>query len=471
MRKLNLMYLLLATVVVLSSCSKSAQTAKFIPADAVVLSIDVKQMMEKGKLADNEEAKKKLMDNIEQNAKNQETKDLFKKIMEDPAKAGVDLREPILLYTTADSKDMGVVGSILSKDDFAELLNAVAKEGGMDAVKEKDGLQYLQDKESIIAFDDAIFFATEGQKIEDIAAKFANDDTKGTMAENEDFTKLASGKGFMKALIPLAVAEGQMDASVKKQLPEGCELKDLSAILDLSTDKGVAKLAIEALPKSDAWKNYIKQGNDISKKIDGDYIKYIPKGALALFANFNGSKLYELLEKNGVFKEIGAEEQKAEIKKVLEAIDGDVAIGVGEYKGGQPNVAGYMKTKDKSIIDLVVEQTGRKPEKGMDFGFKDGATYVAVGENTAFEDAKETFDAANIKGHRAYLFLDISVIGIFGEAMGNSSAKMGAEAAKEYVKSIECYDTGDTQCDVVLKMADAEKDPIEFFINLAIQQF
>lgn len=470
MRKLNLMYLLLAAVVVLSSCSKSAQTAKFIPADAVVLSIDVKQMMEKGKLADNAEAKKKLMDNIEQNSKNQETKDLFKKIVEDPAKAGVDLREPILVYTTADTKDMGVVGAILSKDDFAEVLNAVAKEGGMEAVKEKDGIQYLQDKESIIAFDDAIFFATEGKKIEDIAAKFTNDDTKGTMVENEDFAKLEGGKGFMKALIPLAIAEGQVDANVKKQLPEGCELKDLAIIMDLSTDKGVAKLDIEALPKSDAWKNYIKQGNEISKKIDGDYIKFIPKGAFAMFANFNGSKLYEQLEKNGAIKEAGLEGEKEMLKKVLDAIDGDIAIGVGDYKGGIPNVAGYMKTKDKSIIELA-EQSGMKPEKGMDFGFKDGATYIAVGETTAFADAKETFDAGIIKGHKAYLFLDVSIIGTIGDMMGNSTAKMGAEAAKQYIKSLECYDTGETQFELVLNMADAEKDPIEFFINLALQQF
>ena len=86
-------------------------------------------------------------------------------------------------------------------------------------------------------------------------------------------------------------------------------------------------------------------------------------------------------------------------------------------------------------------------------------------------DSKETFDAGVIKGHKAYLFLDVSIIGTIGDMMGNSTAKMGAEAAKQYIKSLECYDTGETQFELVLNMADAEKDPIEFFINLALQQF
>ena len=98
-RKFSLLYMLLVAVFVLSSCSKSAkQTAKFIPEDAAVVSIDVKQILEKGKIADNAELKKKLQEGMEQGVKNQETKDLIKKIMEDPTKTGIDLSEPIFVF-------------------------------------------------------------------------------------------------------------------------------------------------------------------------------------------------------------------------------------------------------------------------------------------------------------------------------------------------------------------------------------
>lgn len=57
-RKFNLMYLLLIAVFVLSSCAKSSKNSKFIPADAAVVSLDIKQMFEKSKLGDNEDTKK-----------------------------------------------------------------------------------------------------------------------------------------------------------------------------------------------------------------------------------------------------------------------------------------------------------------------------------------------------------------------------------------------------------------------------
>lgn len=467
-RKINLMYLLLIAVFVLSSCAKSSKNSKFIPADAAVVSLDVKQMFEKTKLGDNEEAKKKLLETVESNAKTQESKDLIKKIVEDPAKAGVDLREPLFAYFGKDQKS-GCIGTILSKDDFAELLNTIAKEGGIEGgVQEKDGIQYLDDKKFIIAFDDASFFASESFTIDEIVAKFKNEDTKDTMAESEDFAKLGAAEGFIKALIPLHFAEGQI-ANAKSALPEGAELKDLSIILDLTTAKGEAKFAFECLAKSDAWKNYIKQSTDMCGKIAGDYLKYLPKGAFMIYTNINGKKLYEAIEKNGALAQVGAEDQKDIVKKILDAVEGDFAIGVGEFKGSIPEVGAYLKTKDASIADFAKEN-GLKPEKGLDFGFKDGATYVAVGENAAFTETKDGFDKSVISGRRMYLFCDVALISSLAEMIDRGVAS-NAKMAGDYVKTVEFYDTGDASGELVLKMKDAEKDPIQYFVEMALSQF
>ena len=206
-RKFNLMYLLLIAVFVLSSCAKSSQNAKFIPDNAAVISIDVKQIIEKSKLADNAEAKKKLLESAEQSVKNQDTKDLIKKIMEDPTKTGIDLSEPIFVFYADNNSKQGAVATISSKSDFLELVNTIQKEDGSEPAKEKDGIQYVQDNKTIVAFDDATFFISDSYSLDDIIAKFKNDDTKGTMAESEDFAKFADAKGFIKALIPMALVE------------------------------------------------------------------------------------------------------------------------------------------------------------------------------------------------------------------------------------------------------------------------
>lgn len=464
-RKFNWMYLLLIAVFVLSSCAKSSKNARLIPADAAVVSIDVKQMFEKSKLGDNEEAKKKLLEQIESNAKTQEVKDLCKKIVEDPAKAGIDLREPLYFFATK-SGDQAVVGTILDKGDFTEIANAIAKEADIEAVKEKDGVQYLNDKDDVIAFDDDAFIISEGLKLDDIIAKFKSDDTKGTMVENEEFAALLDGKGYLKALVPMTILEDAVDAKAKKALPEGAELKDLSMLINVTSDKGVANINIESLAKSDAWKEYIKTSTDICGKINGDYLKYIQKGAFAFFANFDGKKLFEMLDKKEVFKDLGVESQKELTKKVLESIDGDFAISVGEFKGELPNISAYIKTKDQSITDFAKEN-GMKPEKGMDFGFKDGATYVAIGENGAFTEAKETYQ--NVKGHRVYIACDIDMMSSLAN-MVNSSAAQNVKMIGEHVSSAELYDTSDMSVELVLNMKDKEKDPLEYFMQMFLKQ-
>ena len=466
-RKFNLLYILLAAVFVLSSCSKSAkQTAKFIPDDAAVVSIDVKQIIEKGKIADNAEAKKKLQESMEQGVKNQETKDLIKKIMDDPTKTGIDLSEPIFVFFADNNSKQGVVATISNKSDFLELANTIQKEDGGEPAKEKDGIQYFQDNKTIVAFNDATVFISESYSLDDVIAKFKNDDTKGTMAESDDFAKLTDAKGFIKALIPMALAEGEI-GDAKSMLPEGAELKDLSIILNLTTDKGEAKLGFDCIAKSDAWKNYIKESTDMCGKISGDYLKYLPKGAFMMYANINGKKLFEMLDKKGLFKQAGVDEQKDMAKKILEAIDGDFALGVGNIEGEKPEIAAYLKTKDASIADMAKEQGLAEME--VDFGFKEGATYAAYGTK-GFTEAKDGFDKSAVNGRRIYLFCDIATIAKVAGLVNGDAAGV-ADAASEYIKTAEFYDTSDTAGELVVKMKDAEKDPIEFFVDIALKQF
>ena len=446
-RKFSLLYMLLVAVFVLSSCSKSAkQTAKFIPEDAAVVSIDVKQILEKGKIADNAELKKKLQEGMEQGVKNQETKDLIKKIMEDPTKTGIDQSEPIFGFYADNNSKQGAVATFANK---------------------KDGIQYIEDNKTIVAFDDATFIISDSYSLDEIIAKFKNDDTKGTMAESDDFAKLLEAKGFIKALIPMTLVEGQLGNN-KNLLPESVELKDLSLILNLTTDKGEAKLGFECIAKSDAWKKYIKESTEMCGKISGDYLKYLPKGAFMMYANINGKKLFEMLDKEKYIDDAGVTgEQKNMVKKIMEAIDGDFALGLGNIEGEKPEVAAYLKTKDATIADLAKEQGLEAME--VEFGFKDGATYAAYGTK-AFTEAKGGFDKSAVSGRRVYLFCDIATIAKVAGTVGGDAAG-AAGAASEYIKTAELYDTSDTAGELVLKMNDAEKDPIEFIVDLAVKQF
>ena len=112
-----------------------------------------------------------------------------------------------------------------------------------------------------------------------------------------------------------------------------------------------------------------------------------------------------------------------------------------------------------------------KPEKGIDFGFKDGASFVAIGENNAaFTEVKGGFDKSVVNGRRLYLFCDIDLISTLTEQF-SSSAASNAKMAGEHLKTIEFYDTSDTSGELVLKLDDESKDPVQYIIDMALSQF
>lgn len=458
--RFNVMHLLLIAVVVLSSCSKSSQIARFIPENATVISIDVKQIFEKSKLGDNEAAKKELLRTIKENADNKKAKDLFLEIVDNPAKAGVDLREPIFCFVDKEEEEEAIVGTILDKDDFAEMMNALAEDSS-EEVKEKDGIMYQQRGGYTIAFDDATFYISQNREIREIVKIFKNDDTHKTMAESDDFAKLLDGNGLIKVLIPMAALDEAADASIKRNLPKGAKIRDLSILMNITSGKGNITLSTEVLTKSDVWKDYFKKSADISGKIDGDYLKYLKKGNFMLYANIDGEDLYEMLSEKDVFEQAGLESQKSLVKKVLQAIDGDIAINVSDFN--TPEIVAYIKTKDNTLVDMAEESGVALPS--FDFGFKNGTTYVSYGTD-AFKEPRNTYDNSSVKGHRVYLYCDAKLMLNLSAPYGYRRATTQARKLAEYVDAFELYDTGTTSCNFVLKLKDEDKDPIELLGEL-----
>ena len=356
------------------------------------------------------------------------------------------------------------MGELLDKDDFVKLLTALDK-----APKEKDGIQYIGEGTNVIAFDDDCFVVSDGT-IDDVIKKF-NADTKGTMAESDDFSKLADAKGIMQVLIPMGVAQNQLTAEQKALLPNGLDMKDLSILLDLSSEKGSVTLSVEAIAKSDAWKQNIEEGKKLMRNIDGDYANYIAADGMSIFCNIDGKAYFDYLEKMGVFKNQKTikSDQLEMAKGVLGTIDGDFTAGISKWEGFIPNACLYLKTKDKKIIEAL-NQLGIKSSKEMNFGEKDGTTYLAIG-GEPFAEAKPAVSKSDIKGHRVYIHIGAQLAAKAIQGFCTHSQAKAAQPAVESIKSIEIYDTADTKVDFRVNMNDADKDPVETLAGIMLGQF
>ena len=291
------------------------------------------------------------------------------------------------------------------------------------------------------------------------------------MAESDDFSKLADAKGIMQVLIPMGVAQNQLTAEQKALLPNGLDMKDLSILLDLSSEKGSVTLSVEAIAKSDAWKQNIEEGKKLMRNIDGDYANYIAADGMSIFCNINGKAYFDYLEKMGVFKNQKTikSDQLEMAKGVLGTIDGDFTAGISKWEGFIPNACLYLKTKDKKIIEAL-NQLGIKSSKEMNFGEKDGTTYLAIG-GEPFAEAKPAVSKSDIKGHRVYIHIGAQLAAKAIQGFCTRSQAKAAQSAVESIKSIEIYDTADTKVDFRVNMNDADKDPVEILAGTMLGQF
>ena len=86
-KTMKLALMLLVAVVAFTSCSKSSKTARFLPDDAITMRIDVKQILDKSKAADNDAVKQQLAKNLEAMGKNEEAKAVLLDILDSSKKS------------------------------------------------------------------------------------------------------------------------------------------------------------------------------------------------------------------------------------------------------------------------------------------------------------------------------------------------------------------------------------------------
>lgn len=467
MRKSNISFgfMLLMAVMMLASCSKSPKVSRLMPDDAITMRIDVKQIFEKSKAGDNEKAKAQITETLNSFAKNEEGKKLMQEIADDPAKAGIDLREPLWVSTDVNGKSTMILGELLSADDFIKMLTVV--DG--TAPQEKDGIHYAQEGKNIVAFDDDVFVLAEGS-LDEIIRKFKNEDTKGTMAESDDLAKINGCDGIVQMLIPMGCTESQLKEEAKKMLPNGAELKDLSLLLDLNSEKGALTLTMEAIVKSDAWQKLYDKSSKVAKKLDGDFAQYLSADGLVMFCNVDGKAYAELLDQLGFFnmRDLTATGKTDDVKKVINSIDGDIALGINKWEGFVPDVVLYVKTKDNNMTETL-NANGFKSSDELQIGSKDGVSYITFGAKP-FEAAATPVSKSDLSGHRFYLRLGAPLANKAMTGLAGGSART-AQPLLDTVKSLEIYDTGNTTAVMRLNMKDADKDPIELATDLLMKSF
>ncbi|KAA6306856.1 hypothetical protein EZS27_041481, partial [termite gut metagenome] len=116
--------LMILVILFIVSCNEKTYT-NVIPADAaLVLSFDLKSIMDKGGLNDGEnvELKQKLVDALTLGGElNAESSELFKRIIKNPAESGIDIASPMYIFSQKKTEGAAFVAKIGNKKKLKSL--------------------------------------------------------------------------------------------------------------------------------------------------------------------------------------------------------------------------------------------------------------------------------------------------------------------------------------------------------------
>ena len=497
MKKQNLfrqMALSVAVVLLacLASCSDTPKYARVIAKDAhLVASINVKQMAEKAQGDNGQKVNEALLKQLEQQGFSAELQSKAKEIVNDPAEAGIDLRKPVLVFVDDMQKETGgMVAALHDADKFAELCNAMAKQGGLDPVKQEDDVRTLAiDDQVAVAFNDDMMLVYANNKHGDVMAEAKRRllaEEGESVLERDDFKQMCKATSDAQLLVSGQVIEdGSVDAEkFKEALPADMKPEDFSVLVELNSEKGQLVLSAQLICLTDVAQKAVEKYGDALGSIQGDLMDYVPASSLfVLSANLKGDGLKELLLP--VMKKQGSlsSEQEKLAGQVMESLKGDAVLSVNSFDLSQgPEVFLIAKVDDEKQMKEAVAKLGGAALEEVEPGqySMGGNTYLGVKNGLFYASSKqpvlsmtkpkEAADASRFKGN--LVCGELNVKGVManpllqGMMQANSSVRTAAPLLKE-IDKLDYVLVDRDKVELRLLLANADQNPLQLLVESA----
>lgn len=498
-------------IVFISSCSKTTEYTNAIPADATsVVALNLKSLGEKAGMGDkeNKEALQKLTDALK-NEMNAAAFQQLETVLNNPDKAGIDLKEPVYIFN-ALNVEAALVAKVSNEDDLEKLLQVTEKEQISSPIAEGDGYRFTTlSNQAVVAFTPSVLLVAsyKGEtQLENVKSQIANllkQTAEQSITANEGFKKAMKKNGEVNVYIALNEISNNYAQIVKQQLPNSADWKDLFLLCSLTFEKGEINIDGEwYTPNAEVQKKLEKQAEATTRPIQNNLLKYFPQSTLALVSmGVNGEEVFKYLQQNEEFQRGISVKQFNELKVLFDAFENDMTAGlVNVTLQNAPTFLAYAEIKNndvlKTLYDKKAELGFRRGEDiirlsdndyvyksrslNLFFGIKDKTFYATNDEllyksigKTSDPSATKTEYASEIKGKNIAFVINIEaicslpVVKMLAQFGGQEAAT--ALSLCENVTYLEI--TGNTQkANISLKMKDKNVNSLKQIVNM-IRQF
>ena len=370
-------------IVFMAACSKKAEYIHVIPADAsAVASVNLNTLADKAGLNDkeNEGMKQKMMEALK-SGMNAAAFQQLEKIMKDPSQSGIDIKDPVFVFTSKTFITPAMVAKVSNIDDLRAYLDLMAKEGICQPIAEEDGYSFTTlQKNSLLVFNENAAVLTEayGTSQMDVAKQTISTLLKQTeensIMKNSGFKKMQNQKGDINFFASMDAVPKIYSQQISMGLSSQLDLSEVMAVGNLNFEKGKIALQIETYSDNAETDALLKKQAQAVKKLNTTFLQNFPESTLAfLNIGVNGAAFYDLLLNNEEFRRNVSLAKAEEVKSLFASFDGDISIGlINVTMNSAPTFAAYADAKNgnalKALYDKKKELKLRRNEDIIQLG-------------------------------------------------------------------------------------------------------
>jgi len=390
-----MMSVLACGLLLLTSCSKSAKLAAYIPDDAfMVVNVNAVDLMQKMDVEN--------IDNISfvklarQELKSEDPKmaELVDKIIADPLSTGLNLKEDMLAYVTL-SNEYNALVAMHKESKFEDFLTQFAKDEEYEiSITEKDGFKVATiDGSEALAFNGKVLAIGSAAQNPGTRLKLDKDQSLADNDNFEQYWKTHSEIGFWMAFEPIFKTlkmMGRDDDLVNSGLPEEYidALEDAAYSINLVFDKGAFRMVVNTQgidPKD--WKVYQQDFN-------ADLVNLMPETCYATLAS--AVKIDEMVKMLSNMKDaVDINEEIADnitVKDLLQSLNGSVLVSLFDIvqmdeSSVVPMLAIAADVNNAATIKNLLAKLGLTQQDGLyvipDFGLGTDA-YIALNDKAVY---------------------------------------------------------------------------------------
>ncbi|MBP5479364.1 MAG: DUF4836 family protein, partial [Bacteroidaceae bacterium] len=296
---------------------------------------------------------------------------------------------PVYVFKTP-TQYIGVAMKIDDEDKFSEFLEVLRDNGSCTKSVEHEGKKFGALMDCDFAYNDNTFAlliplaANSKAGNRSVLTSMFNQKENESFASTDNFKKMADDNGDILMYINMGVLPANTPLAQVYGM-NGMKPSDVEGFLSTSFVDGKMVMTTEVSGKTEAAKKMLEESTKSMRKIEGKYINVPTDKSLMWFcAGVKGVEYLKNLKKTPQVKELLLlAERTVDIEKIINSVEGDFAVTVGELPSATDNfmslnsfMPDYLITANLNNTDFLKDADYWKRTM-RDYGF----TMTETGKN------------------------------------------------------------------------------------------